>query len=84
MTIYVGNLSWDMSEDELKDLFAPYGTVSQAKIVTDKIKNNRSKGFGFVTMPDRAEAEAAIAALHQTDVLGRNIIVNDSQPRSGR
>jgi RNA recognition motif-containing protein len=81
MNIYVGNLNWDMNDQELQDLFAPFGAVSSAKIVTDKFKNNRSKGFGFVEMPNDEEGKAAIAALHQTDVNGRNIIVNESQPR---
>jgi RNA recognition motif-containing protein len=81
MNIYVGNLNWEMSDMDLQEMFAPYGTVSSAKIVTDKFKGNRSKGFGFVEMPNDEEAQAAIAALHQTDVRGRNIIVNESQPR---
>lgn len=81
MNIYVGNLNWEMTDQDLMDLFAPYGTVSSAKIVTDKFKNNRSKGFGFVEMPSEEEGQAAIAALHQSDVRGRNIIVNESQPR---
>lgn len=81
MNIYVGNLNWTMTDQDLMDLFAPFGVVSAAKIVTDKFKGNRSKGFGFVEMPNADEAQAAIAALHQTDVGGRNIIVNESQPR---
>lgn len=81
MNIYVGNLNWTMTDQELSDLFTPFGTVSSAKIVTDKFKGNRSKGFGFVEMSDDEQARAAIAALHQSDQGGRNIIVNESQPR---
>jgi RNA recognition motif-containing protein len=81
MNIYVGNLNWTMTDQDLQDLFIPFGTVSSAKIVTDKFKGNRSKGFGFVEMSSDDEARAAIAALHQSDVGGRNIIVNESQPR---
>jgi RNA recognition motif-containing protein len=84
MNIYVGNLSWNMTEQELQDLFTPYGEVVSAKIVTDKFKNNRSKGFGFVEMPNDAEANAAIAALHESDVQGRNLVVNQAQERPPR
>jgi len=62
-------------------LFTPFGATASAKIVTDKFNNNRSKGFGFVEMPNDDEARAAIAQLHDTEVLGRNIVVNESTPR---
>ncbi len=81
MNIYVGNLNWNMSSEDLQNLFAPYGEVTSAKIVTDKFNNNRSKGFGFVEMADDEAAKSAIAALHDTDVLGRKIVVNESTPR---
>ncbi|MFN7540647.1 MAG: RNA recognition motif domain-containing protein [Bacteroidota bacterium] len=81
MNIYVGNLNWNMSSDDLRNLFSPYGEVSSAKIVTDKFNNDRSKGFGFVEMSDDDAAKAAIAALHDTEVLGRKIVVNESTPR---
>jgi RNA recognition motif-containing protein len=81
MNIYVGNLNWEMTDQDLLDLFAPHGEITSAKIVTDKFKGNRSKGFGFVEMPNDEEAKAAIAALHQTEIGGRSIIVNESQPR---
>ncbi len=81
MNIYVGNLNWNMSSDDLQNLFAPYGEVTSAKIVTDKFNNDRSKGFGFVEMADDEAARAAIAALHDTDILGRKIVVNESTPR---
>ncbi len=81
MNIYVGNLNWGMTSDDLQTLFAPYGEVTSAKIVTDKFNNDRSKGFGFYEMADDEAARAAIAALHDTDVSGRKIVVNESTPR---
>ncbi|MCA6449378.1 MAG: RNA-binding protein [Chitinophagaceae bacterium] len=81
MNIYVGNLNWNMSSEDLQNLFTPYGEVTSAKIVTDKFNNDRSKGFGFVEMADDEAAKAAIAALHDTEVLGRKIVVNESTPR---
>ena len=80
MNIYVGNLSWTMTDDDLSNLFTQYGTVSSAKILKDKM-NGRSKGFGFVEMEDDEAAKAAIAALNETEVQGRKLIVNESQPR---
>lgn len=81
MNIYVGNLSWSMTSQDLENLFTPFGAVASAKIVTDKFNNNRSKGFGFVEMPNDDEARAAISQLHETEHLGRNIVVNESTPR---
>lgn len=81
MNIYVGNLNWNMTSEDLQELFAPFGEVTSAKIVTDKFNNNRSKGFGFVEMADDEAGRAAIAALHDTDVQERKIVVNESQPR---
>jgi hypothetical protein len=81
MNIYVGNLSWSMTDQDLADLFSPYGDVTSAKIVVDKFKGNRSKGFGFVEMADDDSARQAIAQLNDTDQGGRKIIVNESQPR---
>lgn len=81
MNIYVGNLNWTMTSEELQELFAPYGEVTSAKIVTDKFNNNRSKGFGFVEMSDDEAARTAISALHDTDISGRQIVVNESTPR---
>lgn len=80
MNIYVGNLSWNMTNEDLSNLFTPHGEVISAKIVTDKFKNDRSKGFGFVEMSDE-DGKAAIAALNETEVDGRKIVVNESQPR---
>lgn len=70
-----------MTSEDLQALFAPYGEVASAKIITDKFKNNRSKGFGFVEMPDDEAAKAAIAALHESEIEGRKIVVNESAPR---
>jgi RNA recognition motif-containing protein len=81
MNIYVGNLNWGMTSDDLYNMFAPYGEVASAKIVTDKFNNNRSKGFGFVEMSDDEAARAAIAALNETDIMGRKLVVNESAPR---
>src|SRR6478609_7735469 len=81
MNIYVGNLNWNMSSEDMQNQFAPYGEVTSAKIVTDKFNNDRSKGFGFVEMADDEAARTAIAALHDTEVLGRKIVVNESTPR---
>ena len=80
MNIYVGNLSWSMTDEDLNGLFAQYGNVSSAKILKDKM-SGRSKGFGFVEMEDDAEARAAIEGLRDTDIQGRKLVVNESQPR---
>lgn len=73
--IYVGNISYGMREDTLKELFEQYGEVTSVNIVKDRM-TGRSRGFGFVEMSDRDEAEKAIEALNGTDVDGRNIRVN--------
>src|SRR5882672_10016841 len=80
MNIYVGNLSWNLKDQDLSNLFATYGEVTSAKIVSDKF-TQRSKGFGFVEMADDASAQAAIAALNGSEVDGRNIVVNESRPK---
>ncbi|GAA4325088.1 RNA-binding protein [Flaviaesturariibacter amylovorans] len=82
MNIYVGNLSWNLKDQDLSDLFAPFGEVSSAKIIQDKM-TNRSKGFGFVEMPNDSEAQAAIAQLNGSEVDGRNLVVNESRPKEG-
>lgn len=80
MNIYVGNLSWNLKDQDLSNLFATHGEVVSAKIVTDKF-TGRSKGFGFVEMANDDQAQAAIAALNGTEVDGRNIVVNESRPK---
>jgi RNA recognition motif-containing protein len=81
MNIYVGNFSWGMSDQDLENLFAEHGTVTSAKIITDRM-TNRSRGFGFVEMSDGAEA--AIEALNETEVEGRKLVVNESRPKESR
>ena len=81
MNIYVGNLSWSMTDDDLSNLFSQYGTVTSAKILKEK-NTGRSKGFGFVEMEDDEAAKTAIATLNESEVQGRKLIVNESQPRS--
>ena len=81
MNIYVGNLSWGMNDQDLENLFAEHGTVTSAKIITDRM-TNRSRGFCFVEMSDGAEA--AIEALNETEVEGRKLVVNESRPKETR
>ena len=81
MNIYVGNLSWGMSDQDLENLFAEHGTVTSAKIITDRM-TNRSRGFGFVEMSDGAEK--AIAELNDHEIEGRKLVVNESRPRESR
>ena len=83
MNIYVGNLSYDVTQDELSDLFGEFGEVSSAKIIEDR-DTGRPKGFAFVEMPNQAEAEAAIASLNEKDLKGREIKVNQARPREDR
>ena len=81
MNIYVGNISWGMSDQDLENLFAEHGTVTSAKIITDRM-TNRSRGFGFVEMSDGGEA--AIQALNEVEVDGRKLVVNESRPKESR
>ena len=83
MNIYVGNVKYEMTESQLKEMFSAYGEVASARIITDK-ETGRSKGFGFVEMPNAAEATNAIKGLDGQSVEGRNIKVNESQPREDR
>ncbi|HHE41983.1 MAG TPA: RNA-binding protein [Dehalococcoidia bacterium] len=80
MKIFIGNLSFDVTGDILRDEFAAYGDVESADVVTDRI-SGRSRGFGFVEMPDQSDAEKAIAGLNGKDLMGRNLTVNVSRPR---
>ena len=80
MNIYVGNLSYSVNEEKLKNLFLPYGSVTTANIITDKY-SGQSRGFGFVEMPVDDEAEKAIQALNQTSFDGRNLKVNQARSR---
>ena len=76
--IYVGNLSYDLTEDQLRKEFEAFGTVASARVVTNRY-NDKSKGFGFVVMPNRPEAEKAIEAMNDKDVLGRKMRVNEAK-----
>jgi RNA recognition motif-containing protein len=79
MNIFVGNINYRLTNDTLKEIFVPYGEVTSARIVIDKV-TGRSKGFGFVEMPDQEEALKAIAALHETEVMGRKMIASEAKP----
>ena len=79
--IFVGNFSFSMTETELRSLFQPYGTVESVSLVNDR-DTGRSRGFGFVEMPDSAEADKAIAALNGTDSGGRPLTVNEARPKT--
>ncbi len=83
MNIYVGNLSFDVSEDNLRQTFEPFGQVSSATIVKDKY-SGQSRGFGFVEMPTLTEAQAAIENLNGKELLGRQLNVNEARPRPNR
>ena len=78
MNIYVGNISWGLTDQDIENVFAEYGTVTSAKIITDRA-TGRSRGFGFVEMSDGAEA--AIEALNGSEVDGRELVVNESRPK---
>ena len=80
MNIFVSNLSFNVQDEDLHGFFAEYGEISSAKVITDKF-TQKSKGFGFVEMPNDDQAQAAIAALNGTEVDGRNIVVNESRPK---
>ncbi|MFN7314981.1 MAG: RNA recognition motif domain-containing protein [Phycisphaerae bacterium] len=80
MKMYVGNLSFKTSESQLQDLFAAFGQVASASLVMDR-DTGRPRGFGFVEMPNDAEAQAAIAALNGKNVDGRDLTVNEARPR---
>ena len=83
MNIYVGNISWQLTEEDLSASFAEYGTVDSPKIITDR-ETGRSKGFGFVEMSDSGAAEKAIEGLNGKELDGRAIKVNESKPREDR
>jgi RNA recognition motif-containing protein len=83
MNIYVGNLSYSLSDAELREAFAGYGEVSSAKVLMDR-ETGRSRGFGFVEMPNQSEAEAAIAQLNGKEVGGRALRVNEARPKERR
>ena len=83
MNIYVGNLTYQMTDDDLREAFEAFGEVESARIISDR-DTGRSKGFGFVEMPDKDQAMAGIEALNGTDMNGRTVTVNEAKPRQPR
>lgn len=83
MNIYVGNLSYDVTDSMLKEAFGSFGEVSEANVISDRV-TGRSKGFGFVEMPNNDEAQAAMGALDGSDLMGRTMKVNQAKPRTDR
>ena len=83
MNIYVGNLPFSASEDDLRQAFGKYGTVGEVNLIRDQF-SGRLRGFGFVEMSDNTQANAAIEALNGTDLGGRAITVNEARPRADR
>ena len=81
MNIYVGNLHYGLTEDDLKEVFAEYGDVTSVKIITDKF-SGRSKGFGFIDMPNDLDGQKAIDELNDTDLKGRNMKVNQAREKT--
>ncbi len=81
--LYVGNLPWSMNNDSLKELFASFGEITEAVVIMDRY-SGRSKGFGFVTFANEADAEKAIAEMAEKEVEGRKIVVNVAKPREER
>jgi RNA recognition motif-containing protein len=83
MNIYVGNLPHATSDTELREAFEEFGTVDSAAIIKDKF-TGKSRGFGFVEMPDQGEAESAVSAMNETEFGGRTLTVNEARPRESR
>ncbi|MFQ5629127.1 MAG: RNA recognition motif domain-containing protein [bacterium] len=83
MKLYVGNLSYQVTEDELNEIFAAFGTVESVKIITDR-ETGQSRGFGFVEMSSKEEGEAAMNELNGKDAQGRSLVVNEARPRQER
>ena len=83
MNIYVGNLAYAVTEDDLRTAFGEFGEVTSVNVITDKF-SGQSKGFGFVEMGENSEADAAIKALNDTALGGRNLRVNQAKPREDR
>jgi RNA recognition motif-containing protein len=81
MNIYVGNLSFEVTDEDLRQLFTSYGEVESASVVKDRF-SGESRGFGFVEMPAKKDADAAIAALNGTEQKGRTITVNEAKPKA--
>ena len=82
MKIYVGNLSYEANEDALRDLFTKFGEVEEVAIITDR-QTGKARGFGFVTMPDSGQGQAAITALNGSQFESRALVVNEARPKTG-
>lgn len=82
MNIYVGNLSYEVDDQQLQELFEEHGTVSSARVIVDRY-SGQSRGFGFVEMPNDNEGQSAIEALNEQEVDGRRLRVNEARPRGG-
>jgi RNA recognition motif-containing protein len=83
MNIFVGNLSYQAADEDLRQAFEQFGTVSSANVIIDRM-TGKSRGFGFVEMPNREEAEKAIQALNDSPIAGRSVKVNEARPREDR
>lgn len=81
--LYVGNLPWSMTSDSLRDMFSSYGEITDAVVISDRM-SGRSKGFGFVTFANEADAQKAAAEMNDKDVEGRKLVVNTAKPREER
>ena len=81
--LYVGNLPYSVSDSDLKEMFDPFGQVESAQVIQDR-DTGRSKGFGFVEMSNPQEGQAAIEAMHDKDINGRKLVVNEARPREER
>jgi RNA recognition motif-containing protein len=80
MNIFVGNINYKLTNEGLEQLFSPFGAVSSARVIMDRM-TGRSKGFGFVEMPNDEEAQKAISSLHETEVMGRKLIASEAKPQ---
>lgn len=83
MNIYVGNLSYEATDDDLREAFSAFGTVSSTQVIQDKF-TGRSRGFGFVEMPNDAEGQKAIEGVNNQEIAGRPVRVNEARPREDR
>ncbi len=83
MRIYVGNLPYSMTDDDLRDTFSEYGEIASAEVIKDKF-SGQSKGFGFVDMPNNSDADTAIKELNDSPMGGRKLTVNEARPRAER
>ena len=83
MKLYVGNLPYSVTDEQLREVFGAFGKVDSVELITDRF-TGQAKGFGFVEMPDNSEADVAIKSLNETNLSGRRIKVNQAKPRSDR